>query len=270
MTKFFPNSRTALVALALAGVLCGLPQSSFATVPSSQAQQAGAAGDQAALNAVAARLGKKQFRAVKVTVNNGIATLSGSVNLYMYKAEAEKRVSRAQGVTAVRNLIQVAGPAVPDSQLQAKLAKKLAYDRVGYGNAFNAITVSVSNGVVTLSGHARTDVDKNSAMDLVSVYPGVKDLVGNIQVDPVSIMDDQARLRLERAIYGDSFLSKYAVDPAKPIRISVQNGHVELYGTVDTQTDKEVASLRANSVPGVFSVQNYLEVAGRQNEAGSK
>ena len=47
----------------------------------------------------------------------------------------------------------------------------------------------------------------------------------------------------------------------------MQNGHVELYGMVDSQADKETAYIRANSVPGVFGVKNYLEVAGQATEA---
>ena len=129
-------------------------------------------------------------------------------------------------MTAVRNEIEVAGPNVPDSELKAKLLEKLTYDRVGYGNAFNAISLDVQNGVVTLGGHARTDVDKDSAVALVSTYPGVKDVVDDIEVDPTSIMDDQTRLAVARAVYGSPTLNKYAIDPAKPIRISVQNGHV--------------------------------------------
>ena len=53
--------------------------------------------------------------------------------------------------------IEVAGPNVPDSELKAKLLEKLTYDRVGYGNAFNAISLDVQNSLVTLGGHARTD-----------------------------------------------------------------------------------------------------------------
>jgi osmotically-inducible protein OsmY len=73
-----------------------------------------------------------------------------------------------------------------------------------------------------------------------------------------------------RAIYGYPSLNKYAIDPAKPIRISVQNGHVELYGTVDSQADKETAYIRANAVPGVFSVTNYLQVANQPTESSKK
>jgi osmotically-inducible protein OsmY len=56
------------------------------------------------------------------------------------------------------------------------------------------------------------------------------------------------------------------MDPEKPIRISVQNGHVELYGVVDSEADKNAAGIRANSVPGVFSVENDLQVAGQPSE----
>jgi osmotically-inducible protein OsmY len=262
------NPRTALAATFFAGALLGLPQVSMAA---GLAQSSGtpplAQADNPAANAAAAKLDKKQYREVKVRVDQDIATLTGTVDLYEYKADAEKRVGKVKGIIAVRNLIEVAGPKVSDQELQAKLREKLEYDRVGYGNTFNAITLSVDHGVVTVGGHARTDVDKDSALSLVSTYPGVKDVVGEIEVDPVSIMDDQTRLAVARSVYGYMSLNKYAVDPAKPIRISVQNGHVELYGMVDSQADKDVAFMRANSVPGVFSVKNYLQVAGQPAES---
>ena len=87
-----------------------------------------------------------------------------------------------------------------------------------------------------------------------------------IQVDPTSIIDDRIRIAVDRAIYGYPSLNKYAIDPGKPIRISVQNGHVELYGMVDSQADKDIAFIRANGVAGVFSVKNYLQVANQPTE----
>jgi osmotically-inducible protein OsmY len=218
-------------------------------------------------NDAQAKLNKSQFKDVKVSVDNGIATLTGTVSLYEYKKDAANRVRKAKGVTAVRNDIQVGGPSVPDSELKARLMEKLQYDRVGYGTTpFNAIAVNVENGVVTLGGHAYSDVDKDSALALVSTYPGVKDVQDDIEVDPTSIMDDQTRMAVARAIYGYPSLNKYAIDPAKPIRISVQNGHVELYGVVDSKADKDTAYIRANGVPNVFGVKNYLEVAGESSE----
>jgi len=249
-----------LAAAALTISVLGSPQISFAAVG------IGVGAGQDASSDAQAKLKKSQFKDVKVAVDNGIATLTGSVNLYEYKQSAANRVRKAKGVTAVRNEIEVAGPNVPDSELKAKLLEKLTYDRVGYGNAFNAISLDVQNGLVTLGGHARTDVDKDSAVALVSTYPGVKDVVDDIEVDPTSIMDDQTRLAVARAVYGAPTLNKYAIDPAKPIRISVQNGNVSLYGVVDSKGDKDMAYIKANGVPGVFSVKNYLQVAGQPSE----
>jgi osmotically-inducible protein OsmY len=267
MTRTKRTTRIALLAVMLPVALLSLHQVSWGAASISGAT-AVAEQDSPAATAAAARLNKSQFKDVRVSVDNGIATLTGTVNLYEHKADAEKRVHKVKGVEAVRNLIEVGGPTVPDSELQAKLAEKLAYDRVGYGNTFNAITVGVENGVVTLGGHARTDVDKDSALALVATHPGVKDVVDEIEVDPVSMMDNQTRMAVARAVYGYASLNKYAIDPAKPIRISVQNGHVELYGVVDSQADKEAAFLRANGVPGVFSVKNYLQVANQPSETG--
>jgi osmotically-inducible protein OsmY len=73
-------------------------------------------------------------------------------------------------------------------------------------------------------------------------------------------------MAVARAVYGFPSLQRYAIDPAKTIRISVQNGHVELYGVVDSQGDKEAAFIQANAVPGVFSVKNFLQVANQPSE----
>src|ERR1035437_8052049 len=265
MTRTMRTTRTALVTATLAGTLWGLSQGFLsAAQPPASAVTAQAASSEG--SAAAVRLDKKQFSNVKVSVDQGTATLTGTVDLYAFKADADKRVRKAKGVTAVRDLIQVAGPTVPDQELWGKLVDKLTYDRVFYGNAFNAISISVQNGAVTLGGHALSYVSRDSALALVSYYPGVKDVQDEIQVDPVSMFDNRIRMQVFRAIYGYPTLNRYAIDPAKPIRISVQNGHVELYGMVDSQADKDVAFIRANGVSGVFSVKNYLQVAGQPAE----
>jgi len=265
MYKSLHTTKAVLMAATLAGALLSLPQMSLAAAGRS-GSYALAQDDSGTAGQVQSKLNKSQFKNVKVSVENGIATLTGTVDMYESKVDADRRVHKVKGVTAVRNEIEVAGPSMTDQQLQSKLTEKLAYDRVGYGNLFNAITVNVQNGAVTLGGHARTYVDRDSALALVSTTPGVKDVNNEIEVDPTSIMDDQTRFAVARAVYGYPSLNKYAIDPEKPIRISVQNGHVELYGVVDSQGDKETAYLRANGVPGVFSVKNYLEVAGQPAE----
>jgi osmotically-inducible protein OsmY len=208
-------------------------------------------------------LDNKRFKDVKVQVQDGVATLTGTVDVYADKEDADKRAHHRKNVKGVQNLIEVGGPVVDDVTLRDKLAEKLIYDRVGYGTtAFNAFTIGVQNGAVTLGGTAYGPTDKDSAISLVSNYPGVKDVIDNIEVAPVSPMDDRIRLKVAQAIYGAPQLNKYAIDPAKPIRIIVVNGNVTLSGVVDSQGDKDVANIRANGVPGVFKVTNNLQVAG--------
>jgi len=88
----------------------------------------------------------------------------------------------------------------------------------------------------------------------------VQHVVNKIEVLPPSPMDDQLRLALYRTIYGFPALEKYALGVQKPIRIIVKNGHATLEGVVDSEADKNLAGVRANTVPGIFSVTNNLRV----------
>jgi hyperosmotically inducible protein len=204
----------------------------------------------------------KKYKNIQISVKNGVVDLEGTINDFATKEEIDKRAHRTKNVVAVRNNLKIAGAGeISDAQLQQKIVQKLQYDRVGYGNAFNAISVNVQNGVVTLAGNALGPVAADSAVSLASHFPGVQDVINNIQVDPLSPMDDQSRRAVYRAIYGYPSLNKYALDPAQPIRITVVNGNVTLNGVVNSQADKNVAGIRANSVPGIFKVTNNLQVA---------
>jgi osmotically-inducible protein OsmY len=254
---------THLLTLALAAVLVLgsqviIPQASYALGQNAQTD-----------NNIQAQLQNdlKKYKNVQISVKNGVVDLEGTVKDYATKEEIDKKAHRVKNVAAVRNKLQVAGAGeMSDAQLQQKIVQKLQYDRVGYGNAFNAISVNVQNGVVTLSGHALGPVAADSAVSLVSHFPGVQDVIDNIQVDPVSPMDNRTRIQVYRAIYGFPSLQKYALNPAQPIRITVVNGNVTLNGVVDSQADKNVAGIRANSVPGVFKVTNDLQVASSKEQ----
>jgi hyperosmotically inducible protein len=203
----------------------------------------------------------QQLQNVSSSVEDGIVTLTGTVDLYQDKLDAANKVKKLTNVNGVRNEIAVAGETVPDSQLQQKLAKKLAYDRVGYyDNAFNYLAIGVKDGVVSVSGATYNDVGRDSALAIIARTLGVKDVVNEVKVLPASNFDDDLRIRTARVIYGDSVLGRYATDPVDPIRIVVDNGHVTLYGTVQSTMDKNIAGIRAGSVPGAFSVENKLVV----------
>jgi hyperosmotically inducible periplasmic protein len=205
---------------------------------------------------------KDKWKGVTASTDDSIATLQGTVKLLVDKLDAAKKVDKVEHVAGVRNHIEVEGN-VPDQQLQQQLADKLRYDRLGYGIVFNALGLNVQNGVVTVTGDVRDYPARDSALSLIATTPGVKDLIDNINVLPVSPMDDDIRLRVARAIYGQPSMTKYANDPQAPIRIVVNNGRVTLYGVVDSPMDKQIAETQAKSVPNVFSVDSKLVVAGQ-------
>jgi len=203
----------------------------------------------------------KQLKNVTSSVEDGIVTLAGTVDLYQNKLDAQKKIKKLDHVNGVRNSITVAGENVTDSELAQKLAKKIAYDRVGYrDNTFNYMAVNVTEGVVTLTGDVVWDPPLDSALAIAARTPGVKDVVNEVNVLPTSSFDDSLRARTARAIYRDSVLSRYAIDPVHPIRIVVDNGHVTLYGSVANTMDKDLAGIRASGVFGAFSVENKLVV----------
>jgi len=206
---------------------------------------------------------KKEFHNVNAVVEDSIVTLSGSVDLYQQKLDAARKIRKTENLQGVRNLIAVSGKNVADADLAAQLDRELYYDRLGYDNAFNFVTASVENGVATINGETRTEAGRDSALALADRTPGVKDVVNNTKVAPVSNFDDDIRIRAMQAIYRDPVLGRYAIDPAKPIRIVVDHGTLSLYGVVGSTMDKQIAGIRANQVFGAFTVHNNLEVANK-------
>ena len=127
-------------------------------------------------------------------------------------------------------------------------------------SVFDNLQYSVNGTEVTLSGQVINDTLKGDAERAVKDIEGVTKVINNIQILPLSPMDDGIRRAEFRAIYGDPALQRYAQGTLLPIRIIVDNGHVTLEGVVASQGDKDLANIRANSVPGVFSVTNNLHV----------
>ena len=129
-----------------------------------------------------------------------------------------------------------------------------------YYGVFDDIKYSVSGYNVTLTGQVTNPALKREAENVVKHIEGVEKVTNQIEVLPPSSMDDGLRLRLYRAIYGFPALEKYAMPVIKPIRIIVKSGNVTLEGVVDNKADRDLAALRANGVPGIFSVTNHLQV----------
>jgi len=147
-------------------------------------------------------------------------------------------------------------------QGMARIQKQVRHElnMLPYANVFDYMSFTVDgNGIVTLNGEVTNPVLKSDAANVVKRIEGVERVDNKIQVLPVSFFDNGLRLRLYRTIYSGP-LQRYSLGVNKPIRIIVENGHVKLVGVVDSEMDKNIAGLRANTVPGIFSVDNQLKV----------
>ncbi len=127
-------------------------------------------------------------------------------------------------------------------------------------SVFDNLAYKVDGYTVTLMGQVTDPVEKSDAENTVKRIEGVEKVDNQIEVLPLSPMDNGIRRQVFAAIYGFPSLQKYAMPVVKPIRIIVKNGHVTLEGVVDSDADKNTAGIRAKSVSGVFSVNNNLQV----------
>jgi hyperosmotically inducible protein len=127
-------------------------------------------------------------------------------------------------------------------------------------SVFDNLEYKINDHEVTLLGQVTQPTVKTDAEFAVKGITGVTKVIDNIEVLPVSPMDDQIRRAEFRAIYRDPALQRYAFGPVPPIHIIVKDGHVTLEGVVANQGDKNLVNIRANAVPGVFSVTNILRI----------
>jgi len=128
-----------------------------------------------------------------------------------------------------------------------------------YG-VFDDLAFDLNGATVTLRGSVTRPTLKSDAEKAVKRVEGVATVVNQIKVLPLSATDDRIRLAVYRSIYSQAGLDRYALQAIPPIHIIVENGRVILVGVVASKGDKEMAGTRANSVTGVFSVDNRLRV----------
>jgi hyperosmotically inducible protein len=150
----------------------------------------------------------------------------------------------------------------PPAKAQERIVKEVRHEllMLPYFGVFDNIAYKVDGYTVTLLGQVVRPTLKSDAENAVKHIEGVEKVDNQIEVLPLSPMDDRLRLELYRAVYGYPALEKYALGVQKPIRIIVKNGHVTLEGVVDNEGDKNLAGLRANGVSGTFSMTNNLQV----------
>jgi hyperosmotically inducible protein len=159
-------------------------------------------------------------------------------------------------------LLPVASYASNGAQGNVSLDERVRRElvKLPYYNVFDSLSFRVDDGVVTLFGQVTQPVLKDDAAGAVKHIEGVRSVKNEIEVLPLSPFDNRIRRSTYRAIFGYAPLQRYAMGVVPSIHIIVKNGHVTLEGVVASEQDKQMAFIRANGVPNVFSVDNQLRV----------
>jgi hyperosmotically inducible periplasmic protein len=179
------------------------------------------------------------------------------------------KINRAGGIFAVLfaglmsfSVALASAQSTGTQKMQDRVSKEVYHELVMLPQLtiFDHLAYKVDGGKVTLLGQVRNPILKDEAQNAVKNIEGVESVNNQIEILPPSPNDDRLRRQVARAIFNDDSLFPYSMESVPSIHIIVKGGHVSLEGSVNTQGDKDRAGLRANGVPGVFSVQNDLKV----------
>jgi hyperosmotically inducible periplasmic protein len=151
---------------------------------------------------------------------------------------------------------------VPLTLFGADLVKEVRHELITlpYYGVFDNLVFRVDGSKVTLFGQVRDPNLKRDAGDAVKHIEGVTAVDNQIEVLPLSGIDDGIRNAVYRAIYSKPQLQRYQFGAVPPIHIIVKNGDVDLEGVVAITSDKDTAGIAANTVSGVHKVINNLRV----------
>ncbi len=146
-----------------------------------------------------------------------------------------------------------------ETRLERQIRKEIV--TLPFYSLWDHIEYRVSpQGDVQLMGKVYRPSMKKSVERVVEKIEGVNSVKNNIDILPTSSMDDDIRQALYYTVYGHPALQRYQLRAVPPIHLIVENGKVTLEGVVANEMDKNIAGIQANSVNGVFSVENNLRV----------
>ncbi len=154
--------------------------------------------------------------------------------------------------------------AIP-SRAEERLKREVGHElrMLPYYTVFDNLEYRVNGYRVELLGQVTRPTLKSDAEAAVRRIEGVEGVDNQIEVLPLSPNDDRLRLALYQAVYSHPVLTRYALQAVPPLHIIVKNGRVTLVGVVATEMERDVANLQANSVPGIFSVSNKVQVEAK-------
>ena len=189
---------------------------------------------------------------IGVAVDNGVVTLSGHVDSYAQKLDAERAALRVKGVRAVAQQIDVRYPAdkkTHDDEIAGRAAKVVGDARVPEGQ----VKVSVQKGWVTLAGTVEWQYQKLAAEAAVRKLSGVTGVSNSIEVKP-RVHAADVKERILAALHRNADLE------GAGIRVTVLSGRVILDGSVKAWHERALAERAAWAAPGVKAVEDRLTV----------
>ncbi len=198
---------------------------------------------------------------VQVSFENGVATLSGSVDSLGVKMDAERAARKSDDVTEVVNNINIRTEDVTDREIGERARKEIV-TYYAYG-IFDHIVLASQGNRLVVSGEVSQPFKKEDIGKFLAHIQGVAGLENNLEVLPTSIYDDSLRLAIARAIFNDPYFVHYATQAVPPIHIIVKNGNVTLEGVVGSGLDRAKAENDARFAATFFALRNNLRVEGK-------
>lgn len=198
---------------------------------------------------------------ITVSVEEGRATLSGSVTTVSARQKAEKAALKETKL--VENLLRVLPEARSDDEVRKAVRDTIL--RTPFYTVFDSVSMGVEGGAVLLSGSVSSPDRRKDIEERVARVVGVREIRNDVRVQPTSVFDDRLRRQLYGAIYGSDQFFPYAAWPNPPIRIIVERGKVTLTGVVASPVEQALLGHIARGIPS-FGVDNQVKVEGEERE----
>jgi osmotically-inducible protein OsmY len=190
-----------------------------------------------------------------IAKQGGIVTLTGKVSSYADKYGASEAAERVLGVKAVSDELKVDLPLLHkrDDQEIAQAAVSALKWHVWIPQ--DAIKVRVEQGWVTLEGTVDYKFQQSAAEDAVQHLTGVIGVSNMINLKKSVVTPSELKVKIENA------LNRAAELDGQRINVEVEGNNVVLRGKVSSCAEREEAERAAWSAPGVWAVDDKLEIA---------
>jgi osmotically-inducible protein OsmY len=190
---------------------------------------------------------------IGVTAKDGVVSLTGVVDSYAKKLEAENATKKVIGVKALVEKIEVKFPS-SWSKTDVEIANEvLVALKANWSVPNDKVTVKVEDGWVTLGGELYWNYQKNAAKNAINYLSGVKGVSNNIKIK------SESHDAIEQKDVEDAIARSWSIDDFD-INVAVSGTTVTLTGTVNSWYQKDEAGRIAWNTPGIWHVKNELAV----------